>query len=210
MRQEDRDAESCELNCIHEFLVIISLLTIGSTTRTTLRQLSSPDSFALHHVGRALHSDWPKPRLLRSAQTRSITLDDVCAPPDYVSLFLPVFFAPHHSITDSSFTMARLSSRGRITVKEFASAPAIGNLREIQQAPDADHHVSPYRRGVHLHEGCFLTKSFMYTHQLAHWVNAVRHEDPHARDIVSSGVRCYSPHLLIYLFRRMSSNTISK
>jgi hypothetical protein len=37
--------------------------------------------------------------------------------------------------------------------------------------------------GVDLAEGCIVTKTIKYTHQLAHWINAVHSGDP--KDVVS-------------------------
>ncbi len=66
-------------------------------------------------------------------------------------------------------------------VKEFASALALVGLPEIRPRRNLDSR----RRGVDLAEGCFLTKSVKYTHQLAHWVNAVRDEYRAGSEIVS-------------------------
>jgi len=80
-----------------------------------------------------------------------------------------------------------LTKHGRITVKPFANVPALGDLPEIRRGVDSTSEVSS-RRGtkggcVDLAEGCFITKTIKYTHQLVHWVNDVRSGD--AKDIVS-------------------------
>ena len=77
--------------------------------------------------------------------------------------------------------MSLVTAQGRITVKKFAAAPALLELDEIQRQPASVSQVSSFRGandGVDLAEGCMLTKSVKYTHQLVHWVNAVLDEDP--------------------------------
>ena len=77
--------------------------------------------------------------------------------------------------------MSPLSRQGRISVKPFASVPPLGDLPPIQRAQASVSNVSSHRGvedGVDLSEGCFVTKTLKYTHQLSHWVNAVRNEDP--------------------------------
>jgi hypothetical protein len=77
--------------------------------------------------------------------------------------------------------MSLLTREGRISVKAFAAVPTLADLPKIQQEPCSVSDVSSFRRAeglVDLAEGCFLTKSVKYTHQLVHWVNAARSEDP--------------------------------
>ena len=77
--------------------------------------------------------------------------------------------------------MSLVTAQGRITVKKFAAAPALLELDEIPRQPASVSQVSSFRGtndGVDLAEGCMLTKSVKYTHQLVHWVNAVLDEDP--------------------------------
>ena len=72
--------------------------------------------------------------------------------------------------------MSLVTPQGRITVKPFAAVPALLNLDEIQRQPRSVSQISSFQGdndGVDLAEGCMLTKSVKYTHQLAHWVNAV-------------------------------------
>lgn len=94
---------------------------------------------------------------------------------------------PKTSLTDILFTMSLLTRQGRITVKAFASVPALANLPEIQQEPCSVSDISSVQSTgggiIDLNEGCIVTKSVKYTHQLIHWVNAVRDEDPN--EIVS-------------------------
>ena len=84
--------------------------------------------------------------------------------------------------TNVSSTMAMLTREGRITIKAFAPVPALAGLPEIQQAPCSVSNSESSFRGadgrVDLAEGCILTKSVNYTHQLVHWVNAVCSGDP--------------------------------
>jgi hypothetical protein len=77
--------------------------------------------------------------------------------------------------------MSLVTGQHRITVKKFAAVPALLDLDEIQRQPASVSQVSSFRGandGVDLAEGCMLTKSVKYTHQLTHWVNAVRGGDP--------------------------------
>jgi hypothetical protein len=90
-----------------------------------------------------------------------------------------------------------LTHEGRITVKTFAAVPTLANLPEIQQAPGSVANISSFRGtggGVDLAEGCILTKSVKYTHQLAHWVTAVRSGDP--SEVVSRFIMDYLPQFL--------------
>ena len=66
-----------------------------------------------------------------------------------------------------------LTHEHHITVKTFASVPALGDLPEIQQ-PGSVSKLSPLpgTGSIDLAEGCILTKSVKYTHQLTHWVNS--------------------------------------
>jgi hypothetical protein len=74
----------------------------------------------------------------------------------------------------------------RLSVKPFASVPALLDLpeirRQLEPATGTDSkvssHLSPMHGGVGLEEGCLITKSIKYTHQLAHMVSAVRFGDP--------------------------------
>lgn len=76
-----------------------------------------------------------------------------------------------------------LLHRGRISVKPFAEVPplAAANLPPILRAQGSVSNVSSRHgaeEGVDLAEGCLVTKTIKYTHQLAHLINAVRNEDP--------------------------------
>ena|SRR5271170_5047741 len=86
--------------------------------------------------------------------------------------------------------MSLLTPSGQISVKPFANVPALGDLPAIRRARGSVSGVSSRRGidgGVDLAEGCMITKSIKYTHQLAHWVNAIRHGD--ATEIVSGAPR---------------------
>ncbi|KAF8899777.1 hypothetical protein CPB84DRAFT_1680960 [Gymnopilus junonius] len=69
-----------------------------------------------------------------------------------------------------------------LSVKAFAKVPAVLDLPEILRDPASASNVSSrhesIRNGVDLSEGCMLTKSVKYSHQLAHFVNAVNRGDP--------------------------------
>jgi len=86
--------------------------------------------------------------------------------------------------------MLLLTGEDRISVKPFAKVPALLDLPAIQRAPASVSNVSSSRGstgGVDLaQEGCLITKAIKYTHQLAHWVNAVRNESGDCHLIVSS------------------------
>jgi hypothetical protein len=87
----------------------------------------------------------------------------------------------NHSSTILRFRMSLVTNEHRITVKKFAAVPALLDLPEIQRLPGSVSRASSWRGegdGVDLAEGCLLTKTVKYTHQLAHWVNAVRDGDP--------------------------------
>jgi hypothetical protein len=97
----------------------------------------------------------------------------------------------------------------RITVKAFASVPTLADLPEIQQQPGSVSNISSFQGtggGIDLGEGCILTKSVKYTHQLAHWVNAAHGGDP--SDVVSRKlIGDYSQQLLNTIsFRNMLLN----
>jgi len=93
---------------------------------------------------------------------------------------------------------------GRITLKTFASVPTLADLPEIKQQLGSVSDVSSLRGadnyGIDLAEGCVLTKSVKYTHQLVHWVHPVHSGDP--REVVSRKlIGAYSPQLLNYLLQ---------
>ncbi|KAF9512295.1 hypothetical protein BS47DRAFT_1372848 [Hydnum rufescens UP504] len=70
--------------------------------------------------------------------------------------------------------MPLITTGGHLPVKPFAAVPALGGLPEIPRPLATVSNLSPVRGpswGVDLAEGCFLTKSVKYTHQLAHWVS---------------------------------------
>jgi hypothetical protein len=81
--------------------------------------------------------------------------------------------------------MSLVTKDNRISVKTFATVPALAGLPAITrpapsvsgvssfQGPD-----SPEDGEVDLNEGCMVTKLVKYTHQLAHFVNAVCRGDP--------------------------------
>lgn len=78
--------------------------------------------------------------------------------------------------------MSLITHQHRLSVKEFAAVPAVLDLPEIQRDAASVSDVSPRssKRGgiVDLEEGCLITKSVKYVHQLVHWVNAVCSGDP--------------------------------
>jgi len=78
--------------------------------------------------------------------------------------------------------MSLLTKDHRLSVKQFAAVPALLDLPEIQRKPasvsNVSSRLSSMRGGLDLEEGCFITKSVKYTHQVAHMVNAVRTRDP--------------------------------
>lgn len=98
--------------------------------------------------------------------------------------------------------MSLLTRGGRITVKAFAAVPALADLPEIQQDTDSVSDTMSTFEGadsiVNLAEGCFLTKSLKYTHQLAQWVNYPRSRDP-AKLVSTELILDYSPPQLLIL-----------
>ena len=56
--------------------------------------------------------------------------------------------------------------------------PSLANLPSIQRPQASASNVSSRRRAVDLSEGCFVTKTLKYTHQLSYWINAVEDGDP--------------------------------
>lgn len=76
--------------------------------------------------------------------------------------------------------MSPISSRGRLSVRPFASVPSLADLPPIQraQASVSDASSLPGVEGcIDLSEGCFVTKTTKYIHLLTHWVDATRDED---------------------------------
>lgn len=88
--------------------------------------------------------------------------------------------------------MSLLTREGRITFKPFASVTALAGLPELRQQPGpltlptkaSDLLYLDYSL-IDLAEGCMLTKSVKYTHELMHWVGPARNEDP--TEVVSGG-----------------------
>jgi hypothetical protein len=91
-----------------------------------------------------------------------------------------------------------LITKDRLSVKPFGAVPALLDLPEIQREPasvsNVSSRLSSLRGGVHLEEGCLVTKSVKYAHQLAHMVNAVRSRDP--EPVVSQKFREIPPQVL--------------
>ena len=82
--------------------------------------------------------------------------------------------------------MSLVTKDNRISVKQFAAVPALVGLPAITRPTPTVSSVSSFQGpegGVDLNEGCMVTKLVKYTHQLAHFVNAVRAGDP--ADVVS-------------------------
>lgn len=83
-----------------------------------------------------------------------------------------------------SFIMSLITRDNRITVKQCAYIPAIGDLPSIKRAPPSVSNASSRSgsrgigAGVKLMEGCMVTKTIKYTHQLAYFVSAVRSGGP--------------------------------
>ena len=78
--------------------------------------------------------------------------------------------------------MSLITPENRLTVKKFAAVPSVLGLTPIVQPGSVS--TSSSRRAVggfvDIDEGCMLTKSVKYTHQLAHWVSAVQGGDSSA------------------------------
>ena len=128
------------------------------------------------------------------------------------SFHTPPFSTYPQSKAGLTDTMSLLTHEDHITVKEFASVPSLADLPEIQQEAGSNSNLSSLQEqqdtgaSLDLAEGCFLTKSVKYTHQLVYWINAVHSGDP--REVVSrKQIGGYFPQLLsVISFRNMSLN----
>ena len=82
--------------------------------------------------------------------------------------------------------MLFFTNEGRLSGR-FSPVPGLPSMSLPPIHPQDPASDTSSRRGrgggVELEEGCFLTKSIRYTHQLSHWADAVRRRDP--RPIVS-------------------------
>ncbi len=85
----------------------------------------------------------------------------------------------------------------RISVKPFAKVPALEtfNLPAILRGDGSSvRDVSSLRgsvnEGVDLNEGCLVTKTIRLSHQLVHWVNAVRKPNGDRDAVVRRACMC--------------------
>ena len=94
--------------------------------------------------------------------------------------------------------MSLLTEEHRLSTKQFAAVQALLDLPEIQREPasvsNGSSHLSSMYGSVDLEEGCLITKSVKYAHQLAHMVNAVRSGDP--QPVVSQKFQEIPPQVL--------------
>lgn len=80
--------------------------------------------------------------------------------------------------------MSLLNHRHQITVKPFALVPALLDLPAIDREPasvsnaSSRHLSESIRASIDLAEGCILTKTIKYTHQVVHFVDVVQSGDP--------------------------------
>jgi hypothetical protein len=78
--------------------------------------------------------------------------------------------------------MSLLTVEYCLSVKPFAAVPELLNIPEIICRPATVSNVSRFLSklsgSVNLKEGCLITQSVKYAHQLAYMVNAVRSGDP--------------------------------
>ncbi|KAM6495239.1 hypothetical protein JOM56_009862 [Amanita muscaria] len=83
--------------------------------------------------------------------------------------------------------MALLNTDDRISVKKFASIPALIHLGlpEVKREPislsgasSRSSAGSSEHYDIALEEGCMITKSVRYTHEVIHWVNVAHSSDP--------------------------------
>ena len=88
----------------------------------------------------------------------------------------------HKGVRKTLNQMSLLTEEHRLSVKPFAAVQALLDLPEIKRGPASVSNVSSRLLSicgsVNLEEGCLITKSVKYAHQLAHMVNAVRSGDP--------------------------------
>lgn len=79
--------------------------------------------------------------------------------------------------------MSRLTRNNCLSVKPFAAVPALLDLPEILRESasvsgvSTDSCLSSTRNHIQLAEGCLITKSISYAHQVAHIINAVHEGD---------------------------------
>ena len=108
--------------------------------------------------------------------------------------------------------MALLTDEGRFTVGPFARVPAMLDLPEIPPRPSntvpntTPSQDAASRHSVDLTEGCMLTKSIRYTHQLAHWVNAVRGQGRDPSEVVGHKKLISDCSLNAFSFRNIPWN----
>jgi hypothetical protein len=85
--------------------------------------------------------------------------------------------------------MSIITKEGRLSAEPPEDVPALLDLPEIRHLPETQHTPASASNvlssrglradssGVNLAEGCFVTKSCKYTHQLTRWIVATRKED---------------------------------
>jgi hypothetical protein len=79
--------------------------------------------------------------------------------------------------------MSLISPENRLTVKKFTAVPSVLGLTPIVHKPGSVSSLSSRQAVggvIDINEGCLLTKSVKYAHQLAHWVNAIQGGDSSA------------------------------
>ena len=85
--------------------------------------------------------------------------------------------------------MSLPTKAGRLSVKNFARVPQLLALPDIERTSASVAASSRPEREtegvVELSDGCCVTKSIKYTHQLVHFVNAVRGDTSERKETVS-------------------------
>ncbi len=82
-------------------------------------------------------------------------------------------------------------TKGRLSVNRFAKVPALGKVNlppilrdDSSSAGDVSSLRGSVNEGVDLTEGCLVTKTIRYSHQLAHWVNTARKQSGNPEAVV--------------------------
>ena len=110
-----------------------------------------------------------------------LTLDVVGLPGDKINGPLLQAAGNFNSTEPTSHISSQNVSTSRPYLGQPSTlVPSLANLPSIQ-CPQASVSNESSRRGVEeevdLSEGCFVTKTLKYTHQLSYWINAARDED---------------------------------
>jgi hypothetical protein len=90
--------------------------------------------------------------------------------------------------------MSLVTKQGRISVKPFAKVPPLGGLSGIPPSSPTVSNACSDASSNHgvvegvdiLSEGCLVTKTLKYTHQLVHWISPIEKGD--SEEVVSGSL----------------------